>query len=29
MNLVQEIWMGSAAEQRINPPVRIHKVVVR
>lgn len=29
MTLVQEIWQGSAAGQKIDPPVRIHKVVVR
>lgn len=29
MPLVQEIWQGSAAGQKIDPPVRIHKVLVR
>ena len=29
MALVQKIWQGSAAGQKIDPPVRIYKVVVR
>ncbi|TSA36922.1 MAG: peptidylprolyl isomerase [Porphyromonadaceae bacterium] len=29
MTLVQEIWQGPAAGQKIDPPMRIHKVVVR
>lgn len=29
MNVVQDIWQGPAAGQDIDPPVRIHKVVVK
>lgn len=29
MTLVEEIWMGSAIGQKIDPPVRIHKIVVK
>jgi peptidyl-prolyl cis-trans isomerase A (cyclophilin A) len=29
LTLVQEIWRGSAAGQKIDPAVRIHKVVVK
>lgn len=29
MTLVQEIWRGPAIGQKIDPPIRIHKVVIR
>ncbi len=28
-SLAQEIWRGSAAGQKIDPPVRIHKIIVK